>query len=151
LSDDRRVKVLSPGQLVLKRFIRNRLAVTGMIVLLIMFVFSFIGGILSPYQQDQKFYREDIQAKDYAGVLYNEEYRYTVGDPVLFKSSVNAQAFKAIIEDKTEFSYNDHDYQMEMLADAYDGFPAQVTIKNCRDCTFNIYPSQIRTVEAEDA
>jgi len=35
------------------------------------------------------------------------------------------------------------------LADAYDGFPAQVTIKNCRDCTFNIYPSQMRMVEAE--
>ena len=39
--------------------------------------------------------------------------------------------------------------QVEMLADAYDGFPAQVTVKNCRDCTINIYPSQIRTVEAE--
>ena len=37
--------------------------------------------------------------------------------------------------------------QIEMLADAYDGFPAQVTIKNCRDCTINVYPSQIRTVE----
>ena len=39
--------------------------------------------------------------------------------------------------------------QIEMLADAYDGFPAQVTVKNCRDCTINIYPSQIRTA-AED-
>ena len=39
--------------------------------------------------------------------------------------------------------------QVEMLADAYDGFPAQVTIKNCRNCTFNIYPSQIRTVGEE--
>ena len=39
--------------------------------------------------------------------------------------------------------------QIEALADAYDGFPAQVTIKNCRDCTFNIYPSQTRFVEAE--
>ena len=39
--------------------------------------------------------------------------------------------------------------QIEMLANAYDGFPAQVTIKNCRDCTFNIYPSQTRFVEAE--
>jgi hypothetical protein len=38
--------------------------------------------------------------------------------------------------------------QIEMLADAYDGFPAQVTVKNCRDCTINIYPSQIRNVEA---
>ena len=39
--------------------------------------------------------------------------------------------------------------QMKMLADAYDGFPAQVTIKNCRDCTFNIYPSQTRIVGGE--
>lgn len=39
--------------------------------------------------------------------------------------------------------------QVERLADAYDGFPAQVTIKNCRDCTFNIYPSQMRMVETE--
>ena len=39
--------------------------------------------------------------------------------------------------------------QVEMLADAYDGFPAQVMIKNCRDCTINIYPSQLRNVEAE--
>ena len=30
LNDDRRVKVLSPGMLVAKRFFRNRLAVTGM-------------------------------------------------------------------------------------------------------------------------
>ncbi|MBR7088181.1 MAG: ABC transporter permease, partial [Mogibacterium sp.] len=43
LSDDRRVKVLSPGQLVAKRFFRNRLAVTGMVILLAMFIFSFIG------------------------------------------------------------------------------------------------------------
>ena len=34
--------------------------------------------------------------------------------------------------------------QMEMLATAYDGFPAQVTIRGCNHCTFNIYPSQTR-------
>ena len=37
--------------------------------------------------------------------------------------------------------------QIEVLADAYDGFPAQVTIKNCHDCTINVYPSQIRSEE----
>ena len=36
--------------------------------------------------------------------------------------------------------------KVELLADAYDRFPAQVTIKNCRDCTINIYPTQIRSV-----
>ena len=33
--------------------------------------------------------------------------------------------------------------QIETLAKAYDGFPAQVTVKNCHHCTINIYPSQI--------
>ena len=36
--------------------------------------------------------------------------------------------------------------QIEMLADAYDGFPAQVMIKNCHDCTIIIYPSQTKFV-----
>ena len=117
LSDDRRVKVLSPGALVAKRFFRNRLAVTGMVILVIMFAFSFIGGVLSPYQQDQKFYRIDSQAKDYAGVLYNDEYRYTVGDADLFKSSVHAQALKAIIQGNDSFEYNGISYTLEKLAD----------------------------------
>lgn len=37
--------------------------------------------------------------------------------------------------------------QIESLADAYDGFPSQVTIRNCHDCTINVYPSQTRFVE----
>ena len=45
LNDDRRVKVLSPGALVAKRFFRNRLAVVGLTMLVVMFVFSFIGGL----------------------------------------------------------------------------------------------------------
>ena len=40
--------------------------------------------------------------------------------------------------------------EIEMLADAYDGFPAQVQIKNCHDCTINIYPSQTKYVEVKD-
>ena len=37
LNDDRRVKVLSPGTLVAKRFFRNRIAVTGLVILAFMF------------------------------------------------------------------------------------------------------------------
>ena len=33
LNDDRRVKVLSPGAMVAKRFIRNRIAVVGLVIL----------------------------------------------------------------------------------------------------------------------
>ena len=48
LDDGRRVKVLSPGMMVFKRFIRNRLAIVGICILVFMFVFSFLGGVISP-------------------------------------------------------------------------------------------------------
>lgn len=51
-----------------------------------------------------------------------------------FKTNVETEGFDEAQE------------QIEMLADAYDGFPAQVTIKNCHDCTINIYPSQTKFV-----
>lgn len=76
LNDDRRVKVLSPGMLVTKRFIRNRMAVTGLAVLVFMFVFSFIGGLLSPYTEDQRFLKFSEQNVIRAGAKENTEGRY---------------------------------------------------------------------------
>ena len=58
LDDERRVKVLSPGQLVAKRFFRNKLAMAGLIILIVMFIFSFIGGMVSPYQESQVFQKD---------------------------------------------------------------------------------------------
>lgn len=40
--------------------------------------------------------------------------------------------------------------EVETLAEAYDGFPAQITIKNCKLCTFNIYSSQTKITAQED-
>ena len=37
--------------------------------------------------------------------------------------------------------------KMKALVDVINGFPSQVTIKNCVDCTINIYPKQIKMVE----
>lgn len=39
--------------------------------------------------------------------------------------------------------------KVEALANAYDSFPTQVQIKNCRDCTFHIYSSQVRLADEE--
>lgn len=50
LNDDRRVKVLSPGALVAQRFFRNRVAVTGLVILAFMFLFSFCGRRHQPLQ-----------------------------------------------------------------------------------------------------
>ena len=91
LNDDRRVKVLSPGTLVAKRFFRNRLAVVGLALLAVMFIFSFIGGLISPYGQDEVCYRDDIQLKEYAAMSENTEYRYLVADGQEFGTILQAQ------------------------------------------------------------
>lgn len=110
LNDDRRVKVLSPGTLVAKRFFRNRIAVTGLVILAFMFIFSFLGGLVSPYKEDQKFYRYDIQQKTYAGVIENTEFRYASADGQDFGSILQAQLVLAVQTNKDSFTYKNVTY-----------------------------------------
>ncbi len=110
LNDDRRVKVLSPGAMVAKRFFRNRLAVTGLVILVFMFLFSFVGGMLSPYEEDEQFYRVDIQSKEYAAVIENKEFRYTDAGNGEFSGVIQAQSLLAYTKEQSAFNYKGVDY-----------------------------------------
>lgn len=117
LSDDRRVKVLSPGTLVAKRFFRNRLAVVGLTILAVMFIFSFIGGLVSPYGQDEVFYRDDIQMKEYAALSENTEYRYLIADGQEFGAILQAQLTLHMGKDDS-FSYKGVNYDITEEGDS---------------------------------
>ena len=81
LDDSQRVKVLSPGRLVFKRFIRNRLAIVGTCILIFMFLFSFVGPFFYPYGQTDRFYKYDYLDADYAGAQLRTEFtNYACGD-----------------------------------------------------------------------
>ncbi|MEN6579325.1 MAG: ABC transporter permease [Anaerolineaceae bacterium] len=110
LDDARRVKVLSPGMLVFKRFIRNKLAVVGLCILVFMFLFSFIGPLISPYGQTQVFSGLGSMSKDYAGAIYNDELRYTVAAEESFGSAERAQFLLALGKGSETFSYDDNIY-----------------------------------------
>ena len=114
LNDDRRVKVLSPGVMVAKRFFRNRLAMVGLIVLIAMFAFSFIGGVISPYEEDQLFYRTTLLQKEYASAIENTEFRFAAAPDQkdAFSGVVQAQFTLAQITGKDTFSYAGKDYKL---------------------------------------
>ncbi|MBQ8856515.1 MAG: ABC transporter permease [Lachnospiraceae bacterium] len=112
LNDDRRVKVLSPSALVIKRFFRNRLAVLGLIMLVVMFVFSFIGGLVSPYGQDEQFYRYENQMKEYAGVVENKEFRYMSAEGQKFDSVLQAKFQLAYQKGESSYEYKDVTYDI---------------------------------------
>ena len=117
LNDDRRVKVLSPGMLVAKRFIRNRMAVTGLVILIFMFVFSFIGGLVSPYGQDQFFYTDKTIRKTFGEAKENTEFRYGSNSDELFGLTAQAKAMLAIQQGKDTFNFSNHNYTMNKVSD----------------------------------
>ena len=82
LDDAARVKVLSPGRLVFKRFIRNRLAIIGSVILIIMFLFAFLGPSFYRYDQTEVFtaykplninYANAKESKDYTVYTFQEQ------------------------------------------------------------------------------
>ena len=87
LDDIARVKVLSPARQVFKRFIRNRLAVFGSVVLITMFVFSFIGPLFYAYGQKQIFYKYDTRNVRYAMCTETQTYTdYVIDDSIVIEN-----------------------------------------------------------------
>jgi peptide/nickel transport system permease protein len=110
LDDARRVKVLSPGMLVFRRFVRNQLAIVGSAILLFMFTFSFLGPVFSHYSQTQVFKGVASMPKEFAGAIYNEELRYTLVEGENFASAERAQFLLALGDQEETFSVGDATY-----------------------------------------
>ena len=110
LDDARRVKTLSPGMLVFKRFIRNKLAVIGLIILVAMFVFSFLGPFLSPYTQTEVFYKQGSMSKDYAGAIFNTELRYSIKEGEVFGGLDQARFLLALSRGEPYFKSGENSY-----------------------------------------
>ncbi len=130
LDDEQRVKMLSPAMLVAKRFIRNRLAIAGLIIILVMFLFSFVGGALHPYSETKIFYKKEITSSIYASATINENFYEDIKDGKTF-TSLNKAAFALALKDKqTSFTT------------PIDGVDTIFTIETISADTHLIYGSQ---------
>lgn len=67
--------IMTPGQLVMKRFFRNKLACVGLAIIIVMALFCIVGPFISPYGEYEIFYintktGEEVRMADYvAGSL----------------------------------------------------------------------------------
>ena len=107
LDDANRVRVLSPGMMVLKRFLRNRLAIVGMVIIVAMFAFAFIGGALYPYSESQVFYKTEEILKDYAGATAIDQFQFQNADGVKLPSDIYSKALIAASTKKYVFETRD--------------------------------------------
>lgn len=64
---------MTPGQIVMRQFFRNKLAVVGLIILASMVLFCFVGPVFSEYGETEIFYRnpetnEEIRMSDHEAI-----------------------------------------------------------------------------------
>ena len=98
LDDARRVKVMSPGMMVFKRFVRNKLAIVGFCIIVFMFLFSFIGPFFSPYTIAQQFRTDETGWGDYSTGKFNSDPRYLTEEGTEFNASARTAMLLAISE-----------------------------------------------------
>lgn len=108
LDDARRIKVVSPGMLVAKRFFRNKLAIVGIVILIVLFAFCFIGSWSYRYKQDQIFTTEKEMYFNYAYAAENKAYdrAYYFVDSSSVDSSIRARMNSYIVNDMIPHSKN---------------------------------------------
>lgn len=103
LDDTQRVRVLSPGMMVAKRFFRNRLAIVGLVIVAAMFLFAFLGGAIMPYSQSQLFYTTDQMRKDFAGAVEISDFQLFTADGAELPSDINSKLLLAISKEEYIF------------------------------------------------
>ena len=140
LDDVSRVKVLSPGRQVFKRFMLNRLAVFGSVLLIVMFVFSFLGPLFYPYGQKEVFYKYDYQNVNYALAKENTTYTgYTLDSNVAISNTAanmmnsNIKAMNQSGDDSLFFFDNGVCYVVEELG---EGIYTLGTAEATQVCSF---------------
>ncbi len=132
LDDERRIRVLSPGMLVFKRFVRNKLAITGLVILVLMFAFSFLGGLFSPYSQAQVFKHDEEIMKEYATGTRNTDLRFTTRQGADIPEAAFAQAILAIGQNSATFSYADKTYTLTKEGEDFYTIGAALKIAEAR-------------------
>jgi peptide/nickel transport system permease protein len=107
LSDN--VKALSPTQLVVKRFFRSKLSIVGLVLIIGLFLFSFVGPFFSPYGETQIDYETDrmnvvVTEFTYEVPMYDE-----FGSPVLDENGDQKyESYTVYQMDKTQKKVDDH-------------------------------------------
>ncbi len=155
LDDEQRVRVLSPGMLVMKRFFRNHLAVVGLIIILTMFLFSFGGGLIAPYGESQVFKDYESMEKDYAGAAINTEYQYIDTEGETFPAVARTELILAINKGEENFVAKDVRYSLIKEGKEfyrvvqYQDIATVVSMKGINK--FTVVGSQVVTAEIKSA
>ncbi len=161
LDDTQRVKVLSPGRLVAKRFFRNKLAMVGLAILVVMFIFAFLCPLFYPYGQTETFFKYDTLEISYAMATKRDSYTNYPVDPAVdvhysVKSAMTSYAARMEKENIAELPVSGSDgssFLIRRLGDAvytvsaYKTTPVATWSADRQIGTFNRISGAVETTE----
>lgn len=125
LDDEQRVKVLSPGMLVAKRFFRNKLAMVGLVIIVALFLFAFVGGLISPYGETQVFRKTEVSWKDFAGATYNDTWIFNTKEGEEFPAAAQQKFVLASSREEESFEAGGMTYEIADLSESLKAVIAQ--------------------------
>ena len=103
------VKSLSPTQLVLKRFFRSKLSIVGLVIIVFLFLFSFLGPVFSPYGETEVDYNTDRMNSVLTEITYTIPVYDDLGNPVLDENGEQKYEVYIVYQmDKTQKKVDDH-------------------------------------------
>ncbi|MBQ9764859.1 MAG: ABC transporter permease [Lachnospiraceae bacterium] len=82
-------KIMSPGQLVLRRFLKNKLAIAGLVIICLSVVFCIVGPLFSPYGEYEIFYIDTNTGEEIS--MYDTEALKRPGVGVNVKAPISAK------------------------------------------------------------
>lgn len=100
---------------------KNRLAIIGASLLGFLLLFSFVGGIFSPYSQHQVFYRQQLQESQVAAATQNDTFRLTLAPGQALSDAARAVLSLAAAQGQAAVEFGGDTYRLTKLGrDLFD-------------------------------
>ncbi len=142
--EENKVKIISPGRMVLKRFFRSRLSVVGLITLITLFAFSIIGPFISPWGETQPDMRiPPVSVMDYE-TSYVEVVKTTNGIMEIAQATLEPGELIPILStDSSDLVATKVRMNLEKLSNKYSGeHVGHYTREDGTDIYFQVIYSQ---------
>ena len=100
---------------------KNRLAIIGASLLGFLLLFSFVGGIFSPYSQHEVFYRLQLQESQVAAATQNDTFRLTLAPGQTLSDAARAVLSLAAAQGQEAVEFGGESYRLTPLGkDLFD-------------------------------